>query len=297
MFRKFPMPYQTLLTSLDAGIFTITLNRPERLNALNSQMLQDFLEVLDEVDSNDEIRVVVITGAGRGFCAGADLGAGSGTFDYKDKAGSKPSRAPRDGGGTLTLRLYKCIKPIIAAINGPAVGIGATMLLPMDIRLASEQARVGFVFARRGIVLEACSSWFLPRVVGINQAMEWVATGRIFDAAEAKTGGLVSQVVPADQLLERAYQLAREIVENTSGVSVALCRQMMWRMLGAPHPMDAHRIDSAGVNYMGASKDGHEGVQSFLDKRAAQFSMSPSADMPDFYPWWSEPEYDEGPIY
>ncbi len=294
------MPYQTLLTGLDAGIFTITLNRPDRLNALNHQMLVDLLAVLDEVDSNDAIRVVVITGAGRGFCAGADLSSGSGTFDAGERGKSdsdKPRRAPRDGGGQLTLRLYKCIKPIIAAINGPAVGIGATMLLPMDIRLASEQARIGFVFARRGIVLEACSSWFLPRVVGINQAMEWVATGRIFDAAEAKTGGLVSQVVPGDQLLERAYQLAREIVDNTSAVAVALSRQMMWRMLGAPHPMDAHRIDSAGINYMGASKDGHEGVQSFLDKRPAEFSMSPTADMPDFYPWWAEPEYDEGPIY
>jgi enoyl-CoA hydratase/carnithine racemase len=291
--------YETMLTQLEDGVFTITLNRPDRLNAFNHQMYLDWMAVLDEVDANDAVRVVVVTGAGRGFCAGADLGKGAATFDAGERAqafGDKPRRAPRDTGGRVTLRIFQCTKPFIAAVNGPAVGIGATCLLPMDIRLASENARIGFVFSRRGIVPEACSSWFLPRVVGINQAMEWVATGRVFDAAEAKSGGLISQVLPADDLLPRAYELAREIVENTSAVTVALSRQMLWRMLGASHPMDAHRLDSAGVNYMGASKDGHEGVQSFLEKRLPDFPLKPSQDMPPYYPWWDEPEYDEGPV-
>ena len=290
------MQLDTMLTELEQGVFTITLNRPDRLNAFNNQMARDWLSVLDEVDGNDGIRVVIVTGAGRGFCAGADLSGGSGAFDYKDRkgesgqAGDKPL-APRDTGGLVTLRLYQCKKPIIAAVNGPAVGIGVTSTLPMDIRLASDQARFGFVFARRGIVPEACSSWFLPRLVGISRAMEWVATGRVFDADEALHGGLVSEVLAPDQLLPRARELAREIADNTSAVSVALSRQMMWRMLGAAHPMEAHRIDSAGVAYMGASADGHEGVQSFLDKRPAEFALKPSQDMPDYYPWWTEPDY------
>jgi enoyl-CoA hydratase/carnithine racemase len=290
------MEFETMLTRLEDGVLTLTLNRPDRLNAFNVAMMQDWLTVLDEIDGNDAIRVVVVTGAGRGFCAGADLGAGAGTFDAGDSAqpdASGKRKAPRDGGGRVTLRIFQCTKPLIAAVNGPAVGIGVTSILPMDIRLASDSARFGFVFSRRGIVPEACSSWFLPRVVGINQAMEWVATGRVFDAQEALQGGLVSRVLPADELLPHAYSLAREIVDNTSGVSVALSRQMLWRMLGAAHPMDAHRLDSAGVNYMGASADGHEGVQSFLDKRLPQFSLRPSQDMPDFYPWWTEPVYDD----
>ena len=288
------MERESMLTDLDAGVFTITLNRPDRLNAFNTQMCKDWLSVLDEVDANDDIRVVIVTGAGRGFCAGADLGGGANTFDYSDRTADKEetSSAPRDTGGLVTLRLYRCTKPIIAAVNGPAVGIGVSSILPMDIRLASEDARFGFVFARRGIVPEACSSWFLPRIVGINQAMEWVATGRVFNAAEALRGGLVSEVLAPDQLLRRARELAREIADNTSGVAVALSRQMMWSMLGASHPMEAHRIDSAGVAYMGASGDGREGVQSFLDKRAPEFPLQPSQDMPDFYPWQTEPDYD-----
>jgi enoyl-CoA hydratase/carnithine racemase len=279
------MAYETLLTDLEDRILTITLNRPDRLNAFTDTMLRDLLHVLDEVDRNDEIRAVVVTGAGRGFCAGADLGGGGGTFD--NSQGEAPEEH-RDGGGLATLRLYDCKKPVIAAINGPAVGVGATMTLPMDIRIASDKAKFGFVFARRGIVPEACSSWFLPRVVGINRAMEWVATGRVFPATEALEGGLVSRVVPEQELLPTARALATEIAENTSAVSVALARQMMWKMLGADHPMEAHRIDSQAIYYMGQSADGYEGVQSFLEKRPARFAMKASSEMPSFYPWWAE---------
>ncbi len=277
------MSYETLETSLEERILTVTLNRPERLNAFTDTMMRELLDLLDEVDRDDQIRVVVFTGAGRGFCAGADLGGGGGTFD---RSGSETVSEHRDGGGLVTLRLFDCSKPVIAAINGPAVGVGATMTLAMDVRLASDQARFGFVFARRGIVPEACSSWFLTRAVGISRAMEWVATGRVFDAEEAREAGLVSRVVPHDSLLERARELAREIAENTSAVSVALARQMLWKMLGADHPMEAHRIDSQAIYAMGRSPDGYEGVKSFLEKRPARFEMRVSKDMPDFYPWW-----------
>jgi enoyl-CoA hydratase/carnithine racemase len=283
------MTYQTLLTDLDAGILTVTLNRPDRLNAFTTKMLEELLDVIDEIDRNDEIRAVIFTGAGRGFCAGADLGGGGGTFD---NSGDGSAERHRDGGGLVTLRLFDCRKPVIAAINGPAVGVGVTMTLPMDLRIASEKAKFGFVFARRGIVPEACSSWFLPRVVGINRAMEWVATGRVFPAEEALEGGLVSRVVAPDELLPTARALATEIVENTSAVSVALARQMMWKMLGADHPMEAHKIDSKAIYAMGESPDGYEGVQSFLEKRPARFSMKASSDMPAFFPWWTERGFD-----
>jgi enoyl-CoA hydratase/carnithine racemase len=197
----------------------------------------------------------------------------------------------RDEGGLVTLRIFQCTKPVIAAVNGPAVGVGVTMTLPVDIRLASESARFGFVFARRGIVPEACSSWFLPRVVGISKATEWTYTGRVFRADEALAAGLVRSVHPADELLPTAHELAREIIDNTSAVSVALTRQMLWRMLGEPHPMSAHRVDSRAINYMGASADSREGVMSFLEKRPPAFTMRPTSDMPDFYPWWDEPEF------
>ncbi len=282
------MTYETLLTDLEAGILTITLNRPDRLNALTGTMLTELLDVLDEVDRNDEIRVVIVTGAGRGFCAGADLGGGSGTFD---RSGQEDPSEHRDGGGLVSLRIFESRKPIIAAINGAAVGVGATMTLPMDIRIASEKAKFGFVFARRGIVPEACSSWFLPRVVGISRAMEWVATGRVFPAEEALAGGLVSRVVPPDELIPTARALAAEIAENTSAVSVALARQMMWRMLGADHPMEAHKLDSRAIFAMGQSPDGHEGVQCFLEQRPAVFPMKVSSDMPDFFPWWQERKF------
>jgi len=244
--------------------------------------MEDWLHLLDAVDADDDVRVLVVTGAGRAFCAGADLGGGGATFDARDE---RPEEH-RDGGGRVTLRLFECTKPVIAAINGPAVGVGVTMTLPMDVRIASESARFGFVFARRGIVPEAASSWFLPRVVGISRAMEWVATGRVFGADEALAGGLVSRVVAPDALLPTAHALAREIADHTSAVSVALARQMMWRMLGAAHPMEAHRIDSLAIHAMGRSPDAYEGVQSFLEKRAPRFTMKVSRDMPAFFPWW-----------
>jgi enoyl-CoA hydratase/carnithine racemase len=281
---------ETIRKELRERILTITLHRPERLNAFNTQMLEELLRALDEADADDEIRAVVFTGEGRAFCAGADLGAGGGTFDASAR---EPVEAHRDGGGLLALRLYECRKPVIAAINGPAVGVGVTMTLPMDVRIASEEARFGFVFARRGIVPEACSSWFLPRVVGISQAMEWVATGRIFPASEALAGGLVSRVVPPEALLPAARALAAEIAENTSAVSVCLARHLLWKMLAADHPMEAHRIDSRAIFAMGRSADAYEGVQSFLEKRPPTFPMRVSRDLPDIFPWWRERPFRE----
>jgi len=274
------MDLETMQVEKQDGVMTVTLNRPERLNAFNLQMMQDWFTVLDDADGDDAVRALIVTGAGRGFCAGADLGAGGATFDPSHGGERQRERAHRDGGGRVTLRLYRCLKPVIAAVNGPSVGVGVTSILPMDIRLASETARFGFVFSRRGIVPEACSSWFLPRVVGINRAMEWVATGRVFDAREALAGGLVSEVLAPDALLPRARELALEIAENTSAVSVALARQMMWQMLGAAHPMEAHRLDSAAMDYMGARADSREGVTSFLEKRPARFPMRVSTDFP-----------------
>lgn len=266
-------------------MLTVTLSRPERLNAFTPTMQSELLAVLDRADEDDDVRVVIFTGAGRGFCAGADLESGGETFDA---SGREAAEAHRDGGGLVALRLFECKKPVIAAVNGPAVGVGATMTLPMDVRLASERARFGFVFSRRGIVPEACSSWFLPRVAGIARAMEWVATGRVFGAEEAREGGLVSRVYAEDELLPAARALAAEIAENTSAVSVCLARQMMWRMLGADHPMEAHKVDSRAIYAMGRSSDSYEGVQSFLEKRAPRFPMRVSTDLPDFFPWWEE---------
>jgi enoyl-CoA hydratase/carnithine racemase len=282
--------YETLLTETRDGVMTVTMNRPDRLNAFTLQMMFDWLHLIDAIDADDAVRAVVVTGAGRGFCAGADLGGGGGTFDA---SGAEKVDEHRDGGGRVTTRLFESLKPFIAAVNGPAVGVGATMTLPMDVRIASEEARFGFVFARRGIVPEAASSWFLPRVVGISQAMEWVATGRVFGAQEALAGRLVSRVVPAAELLPAAQALAREIAENTSAVSVALARQLLWKMLGADHPMEAHKIDSQAIYSMGRSKDAYEGVQSFLEKRPPRFSMKPSQDMPPFFPWWKERKFSD----
>ena len=280
-----------VLTSLEDGVFTITLNRPEQLNAMNSPMALGLLEAIDEADRNDAVRVVIVTGAGRGFCAGADLAAGSETFDAGSESG-EPTKLQRDVGGLITLRLFDCKKLVIAAINGPAVGVGATMTLPMDIRLASTKARMGFVFTRRGIVPEACSSWFLPRVVGISQAIRWVSSGRVFPAEEALAGGLVSELLEPDDLLARAVEIAREVAENTSAVSLALSRQMLWKMLGADHPMEAHKIDSRGIQYMGSTADAREGIESFLEKRPPRFSLKVSSDLPDYYPWWDERRFE-----
>ena len=283
------MAYETLTTELDHRTLTVTLNRPDRMNALTEKMLVELLQVFDEIDRNDEIRVAIVTGAGRAFCAGADLGGGGKTFDHSQE---EEAREHRDGGGLGSLRIFECKKPVIAAINGAAVGVGVTLTLPMDVRIASEAAKFGFVFARRGIVPEACSSWFLPRLVGISQAMEWVATGRVFGAQEALAGGLVSRVVAPDQLLPTARALAAEIADNTSAVSVALARQLMWRMLGADHPMEAHKLDSRAIYAMGQSPDGYEGVTSFLEKRPAKFSMKVSSDMPEFFPWWKARKFE-----
>lgn len=273
------------------AIATITLSRPEKMNAFTGVMMRELLDAFDLVDADDAVRVVIVTGEGKAFCAGADLSGGAKTFDDGDWSSPNDDRIRRDGGGQVTLRIFDCKKPVIGAINGAAVGIGATMTLPMDVRLASTSARIGFVFARRGIVPEACSSWFLPRVVGISRAAEWVYTGRILGAQEALEGGLLRALHAPDELLPAARTLAREIADNTSGVSVALSRQMLWRMLGASHPMDAHRADSRGIQLRGRSADAHEGVTSFLEKRAAKFSDSVSRDLPDIFPDWEDPQF------
>lgn len=279
---------------LEDRILTITLDRPDRLNAFTVPMQRELVEALDRVDEDPDVRVVVVTGRGRGFCAGADLAFGADTFDIgagSPATGGGERRPHRDEGGLVTLRLYQCTKPVIAAINGPAVGVGATMTLPMDVRLASETARFGFVFARRGIVPEACSSWFLPRVVGINTALEWTFTGRVFGADEALARGLVRSVHAPDDLLPAAYELAREIADNTSAVSIAMTRQMLWRMLGEDHPMAAHRVDSNGIAKLGQSADAREGVTSFLEKRPPQFTDKVPADVPSPWPFWEEPDF------
>ncbi|MEM8974286.1 MAG: crotonase/enoyl-CoA hydratase family protein [Pseudomonadota bacterium] len=285
------MAFTDLKCEIIDNVMTVTLNRPDKLNALSRDMRHSLIEAIDQADNDDTVRAVIITGEGRAFCAGADLSRGDDTFNYEKRGEIRDDGLNRDGGGLVVLRLFDCKKPVIAAINGPAVGFGATMTLPMDIRLASTQARIGFVFARRGVVPEACSSWFLPRVVGISQALEWTMSGRVFDAAEAKERGLVSEVLEPGQLLDRAHELAREIADNTSAVSVAMIRQMMWRMLGADHPMEAHKLDSRGMQQMGAAPDAREGIQSFLEKRAPDFKMKPSSDMPAVYPWWQEREF------
>ena len=280
------MAFETILYEQADGVATITLNRPERLNAVTTTVIRELVQAFDQADGDDGVRVVIVTGAGRAFCAGADLGGGGATFAGGRGRSERPEDH-RDGGGLVTLRIFDMTKPVIGAINGPAVGFGATMTLAMDLRIASSAARIGFVFARRGVVPEACSTWFLPRLVGIAQAAEWAYTGRVFSAEEALAGGLVSRVVAPHALLPDARDLAREIADHTSAVSVALIRQMLWRMLGAEHPREAHRLDSLGMWYTGRSADAHEGVTSFLEKRPPNFTGRPSTDMPPFYPWWS----------
>jgi enoyl-CoA hydratase/carnithine racemase len=280
------MAFETILYDVADAVATVTLNRPDRLNAVNTTVIRELVAAFDQADGDDGVRAVIVTGAGRAFCAGADLGGGGATF----AGGAGRSERPedhRDGGGLVTLRIFEMKKPVIAAINGPAVGFGITMTLAMDVRLASTAAKMGFVFARRGVVPEACSTWFLPRLVGIAQAAEWAYSGRVFDADEALAGGLVSRVVAPGALLPAARALAQEIAQNTSAVSVALIRQMLWRMLGADHPREAHRIDSLGMWHTGRSADADEGVTSFLEKRPPRFSGRPSKDMPPFYPWWT----------
>jgi enoyl-CoA hydratase/carnithine racemase len=284
------MEREQIIEELEDGILTITLNRPDRLNAWTATMARELMSAFDRADADDEVRAVIVTGAGRAFCAGADLERGGETFDWRAREGAPA--VPRDNGGQLTLRIFDCTKPVIAAINGAAVGVGATMTLPMDMRLAADDARFGFVFVRRGIVPEAASSWFLPRVVGINQALEWVTTGRVFAAEEALQGRLVRSLHPHDQLLDAARGLAREIADNAAPVSVALARRMMWRMLGAEHPMLAHRVDSRAMFVRGQSADVVEGVTSFLEKRPAKFTDRVSDGLPDVFPGWSPPAFE-----
>jgi enoyl-CoA hydratase/carnithine racemase len=282
--------FEQIIVDVSDNIMTITLNRPERLNAWTAKMADELIAAFDQADADDEVRAVIMTGAGRGYCAGADLEKGGETFDARAR-GYDSDAVPRDNGGQFTLRIFNSEKPVIGAINGAAVGVGATMTLPMDVRLASENARFGFVFVRRGIVPEAASSWFLPRVVGISQAMEWVATGRVFAAEEALKGRLVRSVHPPDELLGVARELAREIADNASPVSVALARRMMWRMLGAPHPMSAHCVDSRAMLTRGQSADVVEGVTSFLEKRPPRFTDKVSDGLPDVFPDWKEPAF------
>ena len=276
--------------SVEDGVATITLNRPDKLNALNGEMYAGLLAALDRTDADDTVRAVIVTGAGRAFCAGADLSGGAGTFDYGQ---ARDPEAHRDRGGMLVLRIYRSLKPIIAAINGPAVGVGISMTLPMDIRIMADTARAGFVFAARGIVPDGAASWFLPRIAGISQALEWCLSGRVFGADEALAGGLVRSICPAGELLTLATQLAREIAANAAPVSAVITRHLLWQMLGADHPMVAHRADSRAIYDTGRMADSAEGVAAFLQKRPARWTLDPSTDLPDWFPWRSEPPFAE----
>ena len=296
--------FQEIALVIEGGIATITLDREAKLNAFTAKMMHELIAAFDITDADDAVRAVIVTGRGRAFCAGADLSAGAATFDYEQLGDGKRAGPVqddgsidyghddvRDGGGRLTMRIFKSLKPVIAAVNGPAVGIGVTMQLAMDVRMASDKARFGFVFARRGIVPEAGSSWFLSKLVGLPQALEWCMTGRVFGADEALAGGLVRSVHGADDLLPAARALAQEIAENTAPVSVALTRQMLWRMAGAASPWDAHRLDSRAIYARGRAGDAKEGVVSFLEKRPPVYPDKVSSDMPDFFPWWEEERY------
>lgn len=285
------MNFEDIHYGVSEGIATITLNRPDKLNAFTGRMMHEIIEALDASDADDEVKVVIFTGAGRAFCAGADLSSGGETFARGGSDVQTKQGIPRDGGGLVSLRIFNSLKPVIGVINGPAVGVGVTMTLPMDIRIASDSAKFGFVFAKRGIVPEACSSYFLPRLVGIQQATEWVFTGRVFQADEALRGGLVRSVHAGDDLMAVAIGLAREIADNTAPVSVALSRQMLWRMLGASHPMEAHRVDSRGIMERGRSADSKEGVVSFLEKRDAVYPDKVSSGLPEIFPQWNDPEF------
>lgn len=285
------MPFEHIRYDVADRIATVTLHRPERLNAFTNRMTSELIDAFDLADADDEVRAVIVTGAGRAFCAGADLGGGGDTWSQSSAfvaSASADERYPGDGGGRVTRRIYDAKKPVIAAINGPAVGVGLTMTLAMDMRLCVRDAKLGFVFAGRGIVPEACSSWFLPRLVGISQALEWCYSARIFRAEEALEAGLLRSVHEPDQLLAAARALATELAVNASAVSVALTRQMMWRMLGAPHPIDAHELDTAGLAALGKSHDAREGITAFLEKRPPEWKDRVSQDMPTFYPWWQD---------
>jgi enoyl-CoA hydratase/carnithine racemase len=285
------MEFQDILYEVSDGIATITLNRPDKLNAFTGRMMHEIISALDITDVDDDVKVVIFTGAGRAYCAGADLSSGGETFAKGGSDVQTKQGVPRDGGGLVSLRIFNSKKPVIGVINGPAVGVGVTMTLPMDFRLASDTAKFGFVFAKRGIVPEACSSYFLPRLVGISKATEWVYTGRVFGADEALSGGLVRSVHSGDDLMKTAREIAREIADNTAPVSVAMSRRMLWQMLGASHPMEAHRADSRGIMERGRSADSKEGVVSFLEKRSAVYPDKVSDGLPDIFPQWQEPEF------
>jgi len=276
---------------IEKGVATVTLHRPEQMNALTQTMRKELVEIFAAADQDDSVRVVVVKGAGKAFCAGADLSSGGSAFDRAVQEGRKVGIAEhRDGGGQISLAIFRCRKPVIAAINGHAVGVGITMTLPMDVRIVAEDAKIGFVFTRRGVVPEACSSWFLPRIVGISKAAEWIYTGRVFRASDEAASGLFNYVLPKDKVADKAMTIAREIAENTSAVSVALGKALLWHGLGEGDPQSVHLIDSRCFYWMGMQKDSHEGVESFLEKRAPKFAMKLSTDMPDFYPWWKEPK-------
>lgn len=287
-----PTDFEQIKLDIEDGIATITLFRPEKMNAFTGKMMHELISAFDITDANDDVKAVIVTGSGdRAFCAGADLSEGAKTFDYEARQDSgevgrtTQEDLQRDGGGRVTLRIYESLKPVIGAINGAAVGIGVTMQLPMDVRIASDNARFGFVFARRGIVPEACSSYFLPRLVGISQALDWCYSGKVFDAREAKAGGLVKEIYPQDQLMDAARAWCREIIDNTAPVSVALTRQMMWQMLGADHPMEAHIVDSRAIFERGRTGDAKEGVMSFLEKRKPEYPEKVSDGIAPHYPW------------
>ena len=276
---------------VENGVALVTLNRPDKMNAFTQVMSNELIEIFTEVDRDDAVRVVIVTGAGKAFCAGADLSAGGSTFDRSEEQGRKVGISEyRDRGGQTALAIFRCRKPVIAAMNGHAVGFGITMTLAMDMRIVAGDAKIGFVFARRGVLLEACSSWFLPRIVGISKAAELAYTGRVFRAEEEATSGLFNYVLPSNQVLAKATTIAREIAENTSAVSVALSKGLLWHGLSEKDPQSAHLIESRCFFWLGQQKDAHEGVQSFLEKRAPRFTMRSSSDMPDFYPWWKEPK-------
>jgi len=273
--------YRELLTSQHGDTYVVSLNRPKKLNAFTKTMQDELIKVFDYTDENDDIKSVVITGEGRAYCAGADLVDGPNTFNYSEQGNRLSNDDHRDGGGLVALRIFRSKKPVIGAINGDAVGVGATMTLPMDVRIASKSARFGFVFSRRGAVPEACSSWFLPRIVGISKALDWCYTGKVFNSQEALQHGLVSEVIPDDKLIDRALEIGSSYSSKTSAISVSLARQMMWNMLAATHPEEAHILDSMAMERMGKSPDIKEGIASFLEKRAPSFSMKVSKDLPD----------------
>ncbi|MBI4799106.1 MAG: enoyl-CoA hydratase/isomerase family protein [Desulfarculus sp.] len=285
------MEFSQIKYQVSERVALVTLNRPEQLNAFTPVMREELKQAMAMADQDDGVRAVVVTGAGRAFCAGADLTGGGQTFDRKRPDGTPPRLAEhRDGGGQVSLAVHTCRKPVIAAINGPAVGVGLTVTLAMDMRLAAEDAKLGLVFARRGVVLEACSSWFLPRLVGMAKALEWASTGRVFTAAQEANSGLFNYVLPREEVLPKALDLAQEIAQNTSAMSVTLNKALLWRVQTQPDPQSAHLIDSQVFLWAGRSPDAREGIQAFLEKRPPNFSLSPTRDLPDFYPWWKEPK-------